>query len=433
MALDIGNNCYVSGQFSGTVDFNPGAGTFLLSSSLIEGKNVVLKLDANGVFIWAKSFLSSPTATFARAYNIAIEKFDIYILQMIPAAPAINNYYLTRIDSGGNLIWQMYMFQDLANPHIMIDTAHNVYISGDFWHMNASGLFSLDPIYGRNFITKANSSGAFIWVKQFGCMSSTAVASCWSTVSDIMMNQFNEIFTTGFYSDSSDFNPDGNIINSLYATTSKTMFIQKLSNCENLTSSISDTACKNYNWNGLIYSANGNYTQTFINNRGCDSSVTLHLFLNGINAEAAIIFDTLLQALTGGTSGISFQWLDCDSGFAIIPGATNSSFSPNTNGHYAVVFQFNGCIDTSDNCYTISVLQTNDILFEDIYVGPNPTSDKIFIRFKRFSMNPYTIELYNMLGERILVTSQHEIDVSKLPKGIYYLKLMNFIKKIAIN
>ena len=53
IALDSGGNVYSTGYFQGTVDFNPGAGTFNLTSA---GSNDIFisKLDASGNFVWAK-------------------------------------------------------------------------------------------------------------------------------------------------------------------------------------------------------------------------------------------------------------------------------------------------------------------------------------------------------------------------------------------
>ena len=47
-------NMYISGCFDGTVDFNPGSGTTLLSSNRFRDI-FILKLDTVGNFIWAKS------------------------------------------------------------------------------------------------------------------------------------------------------------------------------------------------------------------------------------------------------------------------------------------------------------------------------------------------------------------------------------------
>lgn len=55
--------------------------------------------------------------------------------------------------------------------------------------------------------------------------------------------------------------------------------------------------------------------------------------------------------------GASYQWLDCNNSYAIIPAATSKSFKPTLNGSYAVrVSNMGGvCSDTS-NCFVISAL-----------------------------------------------------------------------------
>ncbi|MBK9320698.1 MAG: hypothetical protein IPM91_19185 [Bacteroidetes bacterium] len=53
---DAAGNVYLTGYFSGTVDFDPGAATFNLIS-IAGGQDVfICKLSAAGTFIWAKSF-----------------------------------------------------------------------------------------------------------------------------------------------------------------------------------------------------------------------------------------------------------------------------------------------------------------------------------------------------------------------------------------
>jgi hypothetical protein len=56
-ALDLDGlgNVYIAGHFSGTVDFDPGPGSFLLSASGSINP-FLLKLDSVGNFIWARQF-----------------------------------------------------------------------------------------------------------------------------------------------------------------------------------------------------------------------------------------------------------------------------------------------------------------------------------------------------------------------------------------
>ncbi len=41
-------------------------------------------------------------------------------------------------------------------------------------------------------------------------------------------------------------------------------------------------------------------------------------------------------------------------------------------------------------------------------------------------------ELYNYVGQLVLSTKENEIDVSRLCKGIYYLRVGNQTKKVII-
>ena len=52
---DSSGNTYTTGIFTGTVDFDPGAGTANLTS--VGGNDIfVLKLDSSGDFVWVKQF-----------------------------------------------------------------------------------------------------------------------------------------------------------------------------------------------------------------------------------------------------------------------------------------------------------------------------------------------------------------------------------------
>jgi len=61
LKLDLAGNIYTTGWFSGTGDFDPGAGVFNLTSteSFASGGSpdvFIHKLNSEGNFLWAKSF-----------------------------------------------------------------------------------------------------------------------------------------------------------------------------------------------------------------------------------------------------------------------------------------------------------------------------------------------------------------------------------------
>jgi alpha-tubulin suppressor-like RCC1 family protein len=69
IALDNSGNIYTTGDFQGTVDFDPGVGTTNLTSA--GGNDVfVSKLDSTGSLLWAKSFGGTSSDT---GYSIAVD------------------------------------------------------------------------------------------------------------------------------------------------------------------------------------------------------------------------------------------------------------------------------------------------------------------------------------------------------------------------
>ncbi|MFI5203518.1 MAG: hypothetical protein ACHQF2_03390 [Flavobacteriales bacterium] len=78
------------------------------------------------------------------------------------------------------------------------------------------------------------------------------------------------------------------------------------------------------------------------------------------------------DTLTASTVGASYQWIDCNNGFAAIPGEINQSFMPAMNGDYAVIVTL-GCADTS-SCYQVTGIGFTEYeknLYNFIYPNPN--------------------------------------------------------------
>src|SRR5438105_15942847 len=55
VAGDAYGNVYTAGSFSGTIDFDPGAGIFNLTSTGLPFEVFISKLDSAGNFVWAKA------------------------------------------------------------------------------------------------------------------------------------------------------------------------------------------------------------------------------------------------------------------------------------------------------------------------------------------------------------------------------------------
>ena len=66
-------------------------------------------------------------------------------------------------------------------------------------------------------------------------------------------------------------------------------------------------------------------------------------------------------------------------------------------------------------------------MFENLSIYPNPTNDFINVKTE----NPILIELYDLLGNKLLEEVNTKIDISHLNSGTYYIKFQNQTKVIV--
>ena len=177
--VDSTGNIYTTGRFASTVDFDPGVGTSNLTSA---GSSDVFvsKLDASGNLLWAKSF----------------------------GAAAAD-----------------------AGLSIAVDSTGNVYTTGFF-----ASTVDFDPGAGTTnlttagssdvFISKLDASGNLVFAKRFGGGISDLGYS-------IAVDSTENIYTTGFFQDTVDFDPSAGTTNLTTAGLSD-VFISKLDASGNL-------------------------------------------------------------------------------------------------------------------------------------------------------------------------------------------------------
>lgn len=178
ITVDVSGNVYTTGNFEGVVDFDPGAGTFNLTSN--GSKDIyVSKLDANGNFVWAVSM-------------------------------------------GGSGIGNE------AGSAIVLDAANNVYITGLF-----NGTVDFDPSVAvsnltgsfNSFVLKLSASGGFVWAKSLGGTGSEYGKS-------IALDNLGNVYTTGFFEGTADFDPSASVFN-LVSGAFSDIFISKLDGAGN--------------------------------------------------------------------------------------------------------------------------------------------------------------------------------------------------------
>lgn len=100
-------------------------------------------------------------------------------------------------------------------------------------------------------------------------------------------------------------------------------------------STITASSCGPYTHNGQTYTFTGTFTQTYTSTNGCDSTVTLNLTITPPqNPSIFINNNTQLSAIT--SSGFSYQWLNCNNGNSPISGANMSFYNVTASGSYAI-------------------------------------------------------------------------------------------------
>ncbi|PCJ65254.1 MAG: hypothetical protein COA58_10365 [Bacteroidetes bacterium] len=186
------------------------------------------------------------------------------------------------------------------------------------------------------------------------------------------------------------------------------------------------TECISYTWiDGIIYTESTNTpTFTLANAAGCDSVVSLDLTILTID-KSITIGDPLMESVL--EVGASYQWLDCDNGYAIVTGKTSNVFRATDNGSYAVEIKKGGCSDTSD-CVTIQKASIQDnAFFKDVVIYPNPTSGLVNVDLE--SLSNATIKVYDMNGRAVysndnIVGNAFQFNLDAAP-GMYIIEIQS--------
>jgi hypothetical protein len=434
--IDDWGNLYTTGGFMGTVDFNPGAGVFNLTSASVIGYAdlFIAKYDTAANFIWAKQIGSTHNEVgFDMCYDTSGSIYTVGHFQDtvdFDPSPAVYNLiangatdvFILKLDSAGNFTWAVSMGGSASSYDesraIRLDVAGNVYTVGIYYGTvdfdPGPGVYNLTTSGSAIFISKLNSNGNFAWarsIQSFGYEYSRSFN---------LDSDYNFYIAGYFHGSTITFLPT-TLHNADNSGNTGDIFIAKQSACQT-SSSVFQSACNSYTSpSGNIWTSSGIYSDTVNNVWGCDSVITIHLNLNTVNtsvAQSGII-------LTANASGVLYQWLDCNNGYSIITGDTGQNFIPSVNGSYAVEITQNGCTDTS-SCYIISGVGISEIAFYSILrLFPNPAMDEIGIESK---YKIKSVEVYNLFGEKILRYVLHEetkktIDISTFCPGIYFVRI----------
>ena len=218
IVLDASGNVYVTGDFAGTVDFDPGSGTTNLTSA--GGFDVFFaKYNTSGDLVWAKSVggsLSDDGRSIAvdASGNVHVTGFFNGTADFDPGSGTTNltsggsfDVFFAKYNFFGELVWAKGVGGTSLDfgSSIDVDASGNVYVTGYFEATAdfdpGSGSSNLTSAGGKDvFFAKYNSSGELVWAKGVG-------GTAFDFGSSIDVDASGNVYVTGFFKGTADFDP----------------------------------------------------------------------------------------------------------------------------------------------------------------------------------------------------------------------------------
>lgn len=173
MAIDLNNNIITAGNFTGTVDFDPGVGIQSLSAS--DNKAMFIsKLDSLGNFVFAKLMDSDDPGT-GSGFGVGVERIKDLITDSNDNLIAVGRFNGTcDFDPGPGT-------SNLSTPFSGTNSKYN------------------------SFILKLNSTGDFVWVKQLRTPLSQFTA--YNDINAVQVDNGDNIYISGPMDGLTDFDP----------------------------------------------------------------------------------------------------------------------------------------------------------------------------------------------------------------------------------
>jgi|GEM_PF-3627393 len=446
------------GSFSGTVDFDPDTGTFLMSQtgSTIDGYFAMY--DTDGKFIFARhlepvSACTPRDVTMDSRKNIILTGSAMGMLDADPGpgVATIGNGFndqviLCAYDSLGNYRWA-FAYGDInaynAGHTVATDSADNIYIVGNY-----EAFVDLDP--GPDTAVYPNPFTGFVALYDTGGNYRTSFISHTSQAKFMLRD--GAIYMAGNYYNVVDFDPGPATYNMMSDTANASWYLLKLDECNDYPSAPGSlqvpALCKGdtvtvyatqggpvYEWTfspgliplGVIGDSVIIYVDTVASAEliycrsigGCISSAFSYITVSVNDPQVPVITeqnDTLFS-----TSAVFYQWYLNGSP---ISGATDSIHIPAAFGIYSVLAtDSNGCQSFSDTLlYLIFSIHEQSAGNPKVY--PNPFDNSIHIHFGNIS-ETVAITLRDILGKTVMqfnVTGTGVKDTGSLPSGVYFLE-----------
>ena len=238
VSVDASGNVYTTGVFYETADFDPGSGTYNITST--GGYDVfVQKMSASGDFLWAKAFggesndygqsvsIDASGNVYTTGYFRGTVDFDPGPGTYNLTSAGNSDVFVQKLDTSGNFLWAKAIggLSSVEAYSVRVDASGNVYTAGLFY-----GTADLDPGPGTYnltsngsadiFVQKMDASGNFLWAKAFG-------GTDYDGGQSVCLDASGNVYTTGFFRRTVDFDPGTGTAN-LSSAGDYDVFVQKM-------------------------------------------------------------------------------------------------------------------------------------------------------------------------------------------------------------
>lgn len=166
----------------------------------------------------------------------------------------------------------------------------------------------------------------------------------------------------------------------------------------------------------------GTYTAMVPHPSGCDSLVVLQLSVaevdNGVVQNGSELASTNPQG--------PWQWVDCNAGFAPIPGAIGQSFIAEQAGSYAVAVQQNGCTSLSA-CFEVTTMGLDRARVTGLWWRHDMATGLLRVRLPEGASADKAL-LLDATGRAVRkwgrwAPGEQTVNVGDLPAGLYFVRL----------
>lgn len=185
-----------------------------------------------------------------------------------------------------------------------------------------------------------------------------------------------------------------------------------------------------------VYSAQGDYTVTWTyNNNGITVTQTQEVAVHDVTAPVADVatLPNLDIACNVAITTIPTATDNCDSDLIA---TTSDSLSYTTAGTYTIVWKYTdvaGNVTTQNQVVVVTCSTTglDQLTAEKALIYPNPATD--FITIESTSLK--SGKIFNINGQEVMnfnaTSTSTTIQIAHLPKGLYYVQLVNELNEIS--